>query len=330
VSLSTLKGALETSAELAFFATPLRRLYLGGLRAIPTSGFRAGAIAFARSEDALRHPSASRRARREAERVFASVGLSEDAGARHADYARHVWAADMGTLLLHLHNDAFCERALSIASRQALDEALGEGRGAIVAGLHMGPHLGLPLTLAQLGYEIGVIGAPDAIALGERFGRACLPEATSRITWLPTGDPSSLLRARSMLRSGRIVLGFVDQIVPRSEKTEDVALLGKTVSTSSVLSRLASLTGASLISAHMSSAKGARFSLVLGDAIPAPERDAKSITVATQALFDIAAARIRERPEQWLGWQQFAAVPDHEASPIGARGRSTSAAPLPA
>jgi lauroyl/myristoyl acyltransferase len=251
----------------------------------------------------------SRGARLELEGALAGIGvrqLPKSLASEHSRYIRHVWAADMGTLLLHLGSEKFHDRALSVGNRQALDDALSDGHGAIIAGLHIGPHLALPLALAQLGYELGVIGAPDVLTLGQRFGEACLPDATKRITWLPTGDAASLVEGHALLRRGKLVLGYVDQIVPRGAKTEEVRLLGTTISTSIVIPKLAALARSRIVPAYMTSLGRARYALSFEEALPPPARDRQSIAATLQSLFNVAEARTLERPEQWLGWQTLA------------------------
>jgi lauroyl/myristoyl acyltransferase len=233
----------------------------------------------------------------------------------------------MGTLLLHLADAAFRSGHIEIENFDAIEEAAADGRGAIVAGFHLGPHAALPLLLAQLGHDVAVV-APSTLGARRRLAEGCLPDATSRITWLDAGDTRLLARARSALRKGALLVAFTD--LPEREPllTADVTLLGRTVRGSTALPYLSSITGAPIVPACLTRGPGPRVALRLDAPLPAPARDEASLQETAQALFHVAERRLLEHPEQWLGWTAL-----HEATmrqPTPAVAPSASAASAPA
>jgi lauroyl/myristoyl acyltransferase len=258
----------------------------------------------------IRHPFSSRKARRQVRSFITSLdisGLKPAAANASRDYAERGWPADMAILLLHLNDAKFRQRALSIEDRAALDDALAQGRGAIVAGVHLGPHAALPLTLAQLGYEVAVVGDERILNTGRKLAGACLLEAASRLSWLPVGDASSLMRARATLRRNAIVVAFIEQFV-EAPRNAAVTLFGRRVTASAMLPYLASLARSPIVPASMISDRGPAFSLRFEPAFAAPERNDQAIGETMTNLFQVVERRALERPEQWLLWQQFASA----------------------
>jgi lauroyl/myristoyl acyltransferase len=255
------------------------------------------------------------------------AGLTPAAASASRNYAERAWPADMAVLLLHLNDDKFRQRALAIEGRAALDEALARGRGAIVAGVHLGPHAALPLTLAQLGYEVAVVGDERILNTGRKLAGACLPEAAARLSWLPVNDVSSLMRARATLRRNAIVVAYIEQFVP-APRSAAVTLLGRRVTSSAMLAYLASLARSPIVPASMVSDHGPAFSLRFESAIAAPERNEQAIGETMARLFQIVERHALERPDQWLLWPQFAAATAEVAAPAPApAGQAAYSAP---
>lgn len=286
----------------------LRAPFFGALRAVPYPALNRAISGFGRLEARLRGTMAVRDARRALQRCFSEAGAPspDDAADRYWDYARHTWAADMGTLLLHLSDPGFRAKALEIDNWRAIDDALAKGHGVVVAGLHVGPHAALPLILAQAGYDVSVIGSEKVFASSKRLAEACLPEVSSRMAWLPAEDPRTLLKARAALRRGGLVVGYIDLPAHHDFKMTNVRFLGRTVRVGYGLPYLASLTRSPIVPACVTREPGPRFTLRLGDAVPSPARDEHSVRRTTQELFRIAEERVRAHAEQWLGWQELA------------------------
>ncbi len=331
----SVKGILELTAELALAGRRLRGPFLGGMRAIPRPVFHRSAVGLARLEHRVRHPLASAKSRREARHAFSLLdgdgrhGLTRGAAARSWDYASYVWTADMGTLLLHLPDAGFRAKALEIENGEAIDDARASGQGAIVAGLHLGPHASLPLILAQSGYQVAVIGSSAVLDLARRFAEPCLPEAWSRIVWFSTDEPRLLLKARSALRRGALLVGFVDQPASEPAWETEVGFLGGTVGVSRALPYLAAVTGCSIVPACLTRAAGPRFALRLDDALPAPARDAASVEAVTQMLIHWAERQILAHPDQWIGWRMLAPATGRRAVELAPTGQSGTRGALP-
>jgi lauroyl/myristoyl acyltransferase len=214
----------------------------------------------------------------------------------------------MGTILLHLPDGRFREQALELVNLAEIERATPDNSGTVIAGLHLGPNVAIPLILAQVGYEVSVLGSKAVISFGRPLVEACLKEASSRIRWLTTEDQHVLLEARTALRQGRLLVGFFDDLSSTAPRRASVDMLGQRVHVPLTLLHLAAATGVHIIPASIVRASGPRYRMTLDTALPPPARTADALTATASELVRVAEHRISEHSEQWLGWRQLHAA----------------------
>lgn len=280
-------GPIELLAQLA--TGRASRWVVGGLRAVPYSVFNATNTHFARLQHGRRKTTATT--------------LAE----RSSDYVENVWASDMATFLLHLPSKRFRERALEMVNIDEIERAASDGEGMIVAGQHLGPSAAIPLILAQLGFEVSIMGSQSVIDFGRAPVATCLPEASARIRWLSTAEAHVLFEARTALRQGRVLVGFFDDLSSGAARQAEVELLGRRVQLPLTLPHLAAAANCSIVPASIVRDRGTHYTMTLDAALPAPARDADAITATARQLARVAERHILEHPEQWLGWAQLPA-----------------------
>lgn len=168
--------------------------------------------------------------------------------------------------------------------------------------------------------SINHLASPDILESRPGFTRAFLPDAISRINWLSIDDPLVLLQARGVLREGGLVLGFIDLATKVSKKTAEVDFLGRRIRASYALPYLAAIANTPIMSVSLTSESGPRFTLRLGQPLPAPARDEQAIQRTLQLLFRDAERQVLDHRDQWLGWRQWqseAAGHPHPAPSLG-------------
>ena len=165
-----------------------------------------------------------------------------------------------------------------------------------------------------------MLASSDILNSRPEFSKAFLPDAVSRIGWLSIDDPRVLLKARTVLRDGGLVLGFIDLASRASRKTAEVDFLGRRMRASYALPYLAAIANTPIMSACLTSESGPRFTLRLGDALPSPARDARALQRTLQVLFRDAERQVLDHRDQWLGWRHWRSQADGHprvAPPLG-------------
>jgi lauroyl/myristoyl acyltransferase len=183
--------------------------------------------------------------------------------------------------------------ATRIEGLDGLRDALGAGRGAILAGLHIGGWEVVTPLAATLGVQITALVEDDWLAWAVAGIRT---RAGLRLVSL--GAPPFALA--STLRRGGIVAVLADIAKPGMRSVE-VTLVGDRIRLPAGPAALARITGAPLVPVAVLPIATRAWRLVLGSPIAAPERSsgAAGELEATQRLADAWTGVLREHPTRW-------------------------------
>lgn len=181
------------------------------------------------------------------------------------------------------------------SARRVLDEALAEGKGAIVISGHIGNWELLGQAIAAAGYPIATIARPlydpRLTAWLQRWRSA----RGLQIIWRDRNSGKAILRA---LRQNQLMAFLIDQ----DTKTpgDFVPFFGRPAYTPTVPAALALRTGAPvLLCWHHRRAKGHRINIERVHFTPSGD-DRNDVLRLTALLTERLEAIIRAAPEQWV------------------------------
>jgi KDO2-lipid IV(A) lauroyltransferase len=192
------------------------------------------------------------------------------------------------------------DRTLGItrASRDALGDALAEGRGVVYATCHLGPWERMAALLASLGYPITTLAQESYDPRFHRLIDSRLRTSRNVETILRDSPaaPFAIVRA---LRRGR-VLGFLVDLPGRTRRSPSVAWLGRSSRVASGPARIALRTGAPIVVGTPAPGTGGVLSVRIARLSTAdlPAGDAGEAALC-QRIADALSERIRALPAQW-------------------------------
>ena len=183
--------------------------------------------------------------------------------------------------LLDTNNAKALER-FHVSGAAAFEEALGAGRGVVLVGSHLGAHLAAFHWLYRRGVPLRLmVQRPKHVsrALSRFFDRdEPKPQAEFFLsrTLNPSECVSRLMRARSALRSGKVV--YLPGDIPwAGANSRAVHFLGRNHQMLSVWADLAALTGAPVFHLFCTHRPGGRFAITFdsaGQVAPGEETEA--------------------------------------------------------
>lgn len=243
------------------------------------------------------------------ERALAAVARSVvlRSATAHANVAAVFphWSASARATLLERHAERLAvhaSAALAIAwgraepaplgvradSAAALDAALRQGRGVVLASAHLGAWERVAHTLAGRAPFAAVTRQPYDPRLGRWLDAVRTPVAT-----IPRGGAGSIRAMLRVLRGGG-VLGIPMDLATRGVESTETQFLGRRTAVVTGPARLALRTGAALVVATYTHAAGREF-LRVRPVEPAADPDA-----TTSRLASALTEAILQCPEEWL------------------------------
>lgn len=197
---------------------------------------------------------------------------------------------------------ASAERHVRLVGRAHLDRALSGGRGAVLAGAHIGVHGLPPLALARAGYPVATrtFLLPDAElspaqAYGQRKRKAL--ESRMGLRFIRAGEPGD--DPSAPLRRGEALISTGDGLGPEQvlgEAPRVLPLLGQPVAWPEQAFRIAREAGAPVLGLFLrSEGEGHRLRITppLGGDDPLPE------------FVRTYEEELRDCPEEWQFWDLF-------------------------
>lgn len=234
--------------------------------------------------------------------VAAAVGPSDAERVAREVFATHFANQYVGPTFAKA-DAASWPRWLRLEGREALDEALGRGRGVVVAH----PHLGLPQlplhALGLLGYDVHQVGGGRTAVALSPLGERCAALRTS----LESDIRAELHDARAYVRPLLRVLGRNGVVFTACDGTgggdelgrrEVREVLGRSMRLPSLPAWLAARSGAAVVT--MACTRARRGAPYVARFEPVPEG---------ADVLDVVARRLegwlRESPGDWHFWDQW-------------------------
>ena len=230
---------------------------------------------------------------RQARGMYASLGAS---------VFEFLWMAVRGTRALE-------HVAIERESMSRWHEAMGEGRGVVVAASHTGNWDLAACAMARRG-ELLVVTKRLSIGWLDRFWQATRAAFGVQLT----DAAGALKRSRHVLRQGGAVAMMIDQVPSSPRHALPVEFLGRPALADRAPAVLAASTGAPLVvAASRRDAHGRHWLHVLEVLVPPPRPSRAWIDQATRRATLELDRFVRTYPSQWLWmhrrWKPMLAAP---------------------
>lgn len=195
----------------------------------------------------------------------------------------------------------FLSRKMTLVQEEALQKALAQGKGVILATGHFGAVEFLPATLALKGYRVAIICRFQT----SRLRQSLMARARQYDLEIIDADQGNcLLAALKALKQNRIIITEVDEFdewKPRDDHR--LTFLGATLGADRALDILSKRSGSPVVSALISRHHG-RYRLNLALMAPATPRPAPAPGVGESCLA-LLENFIDNYPDQWYQWKKF-------------------------
>lgn len=209
-------------------------------------------------------------------------------------------------LALYGQDREFSESYTAFENEAALSRLHQEGRGAIVAGRHFGPHSAIAFILASRGYRVTGVMPREEAGLFERLRQSYCPALKDRTTILTVPDRSLLFKCRAKLRQGEVIVMFMEFSKSDAPARTQVQFLGRTLPAPEGPAFLAAVTGAALIPARVLHQGEDSLRVVFDDPMTVAPRRRGGLECVAQRLWSDLEHQVLAQPEQWLGWEVLA------------------------
>lgn len=184
---------------------------------------------------------------------------------------------------------------LEVPARQVLDQALAEGKGAIVISGHVGNWEILGQAIAAAGYPIATIATPFYDPRVTRWLDQWRGQRGLKIIWREQNSGKAILR---VLRSNKLMGFLIDQDTKTAG--DYVTFFGRPAFTPTTPAALALRTGAPLIFCWHHR-RGKRHKITIERVVYDPSGDYQRDVLALTALLTARLENvIRAAPEQWV------------------------------
>lgn len=187
---------------------------------------------------------------------------------------------------------AFCQ----VRRTEALDEALSEGRGAVLLGMHMGNGVAMAIHLAARGYPIHVVYRESNKITPDFFRNGIRNQGLEAIAAAPPAH--AVRRMLAALKANQVIFILMDQASKRGGVA--VEFLGKQLHLPPGPVELARRTGASIVPALLCGVDE-RWHFRLADPIRMDR--SRELGQEVKILSDIMQSHILAHP-QWWSWHQ--------------------------
>jgi lauroyl/myristoyl acyltransferase len=207
-----------------------------------------------------------------------------------------------------------------ITGRQYLDEALADGKGAVLWAAHFSfASLFTKMALSQAGYRISHISRPEHGVSKSRFGVRYLNRFRSaaenrylnrRIVHLRHKPEATREAALAALHRNELLSITVGAWEGRHLATGE--LLGSSYTVSTGAPAFAFATGAKLLPVFTTRDNGSGdYRVVVGAPLAESFRSSREefVRASTLELLSRHEAAVRETPEQWRGWDKLLSKP---------------------
>lgn len=186
--------------------------------------------------------------------------------------------------------------ACQVDGLEHLDEALAEGRGVVMLGMHMGNGVAMATHLAERGYPIAVIYRESGKIPTGFFRDGICGLGMEAIPAVPAA--TGVRRMLKALKENRILFILMDQATKQAGVT--ACFLGKSLNMPPGPAELARRTGARVVPALLTGVEPL-WQFQLGRPVKLAAQDSLETTV--QNLTEIMQSHIEKRP-QWWTWHQ--------------------------
>jgi KDO2-lipid IV(A) lauroyltransferase len=186
--------------------------------------------------------------------------------------------------------------ALDPASRAMLDDALAEGKGAVLAASHTGNWELAACSMAEV-LDLHVVVKPIAMQGFDRF-----MTRARRAHGLGLAPPEgALARAREVLSRRGCVAMLIDQVPEEGSRGVAVDFLGATALADRAPAALAASTGAPLVVVAFRRTRGGAHTIEVLDVLYPPPRGRRVWTHDATRRATLALERfVRRHPSEWL------------------------------
>jgi KDO2-lipid IV(A) lauroyltransferase len=231
--------------------------------------------------------SAARRARQQLETIMPHLDAAKTTRRMFVHFAESLWE------LSRLHRSV---PLLDDAARQILNEALAEGKGAVVISGHIGNWELLGQAIAASGYPIATIAKPFYDPRVTRWLHEWRTAHGLQLVWRDENNAGKTIL--SVLRRNRLMAFLIDQ----NTKTagDFVPFFGRAAFTPTTPAAIALRTGAPIIfSWHHRHAKRHKMSFERIHYTPTGNSEC-DVSALTKIFNDRLESAIRRAPEQWV------------------------------
>jgi Kdo2-lipid IVA lauroyltransferase/acyltransferase len=220
------------------------------------------------------------RAAVEARAMYASLGASA---------VEFLWMALRGRrALVGVRFDA--------ESRERWQEALGQGRGVVVAASHTG-NWDIAACAVARDVELLVVTKHLRVRWLDRFWQS----TRARLGVSLSDADGAIARSRAVLRRGGVVAMMIDQVPLSSSHASPVAFLGQTAATDRAPAALAASARVPLVIAAARRDEAGNQVLHVLDVLHPPARPSRAwVLESTRAATHALDGFVRAHPSQWL------------------------------
>lgn len=192
----------------------------------------------------------------------------------------------------------FLSRRLRLVNEEALQEALAQGKGVILATGHFGAVEFLPAALALNGYKVAIICRFQTSRLRDTLvARA----QGFDLKIIDADHGNCLLAALKALKEGRIIITESDEFEEWKAKDDHkLTFLGATLNYDRALDILSKRSGAPVVSALICR-QGKEYHLHLDQITPL----AASLPRVGESCLALLEQFIQNYPQQWYQWKKF-------------------------
>lgn len=191
----------------------------------------------------------------------------------------------------------------TISNWQQIDQALGQGRGLLLATAHLGNWEMGGFLLQEQGYPLNILYLKDRFSAIEQH--RSVMRATARVREIPVGRQArAVIPVLKALRANEIVGLQIDRVL--GGKGIEAPFLSGSYTFPAGPALLAITSGAPLVPAFIYFGPKFRYQVILGEPVVVPksgdrERD---IHLVVQRLAAVLEGQVRAHPYQWYCFDQ--------------------------
>jgi len=234
--------------------------------------------------------------RRHVEASMRAAGIPRTAVEARAMYAS-LGVSAMEFLWMALRGRPALDRVrFDAASRVRWEDALGQGRGVVVAASHTG-NWDMAACAVARDVELLVVTKHLRVRWLDRFWQSTRARLGVRLS----DADGALARSRAVLRRGGVVAMMIDQVPLSPTHASPVSFLGQTAATDRAPAALAAWARVPLVVAAARRDEAGDHVLHVLDVVDVPARPSRAWVLETTRTATLALdAFVRAHPSQWL------------------------------